>query len=324
MKRQKQDLAEPNHKYNAQKVASMLNMKWDPKNPQEGAFAVNFMGMKRYFAFNEEDLKKMPYVFQQLLEKLNKGVDFHYTKMLNQARVTIMFPVATGVPFVFRYKEPTLVHFQGKAKASIQYPSQEKKDYSANMEKEIQFTFARNMDGSVGFLDTVSNQFASAGVVNKLQLNIPLKTQVEIQSGKVRMHLEALKPEMDTTIAHFSVWPYSANQNKDAQVPVALDAKTKLVNRQQKVSSMDARFGVEAGIPFQLQGYSYSKDYRNFGSMFSGHNLLENIAQAVYQKDVAQTHYNLRYLGKNSKNNKGFTITAAYGESLQNVYLGKY
>lgn len=300
------------HKFSGSAIDQMLNIKRDPQDPLEAAVFFRFFNEERYLTFSEDDLNQLPQTMRQYITNLASGVDIHYTKVLNQARISIMFPVAMGMPFIYKYKEPTVFHVEGKAKSQVQFPSNEQKQMSTKMEAEFQYTYARNIDGNVGFLDTLANQYASVGVINKLQITIPVKIQLEIQSGLLKLQIDQLHPEQDTTIVHFSVWPYTANQKKDTLVPVSQDPTTIPIARSSKVSSIDTKFGQTASYVYQLQGYSYSTDYRNFASMFPYPDLMSNILTIFYQNDQALTHYNFRYLGKQSQN-KRLSLTVAYG-----------
>ncbi|CAH2060949.1 unnamed protein product, partial [Iphiclides podalirius] len=298
-----------NHKYSAEKIAQMLNINRNDEEPLAGSFEVNFMNQDRYFAFGESDLKELAQSIKEYAKQLEKGMDKHYTKVLNQAQVSVMFPVATGMPFIFKYKEPTVVHIQSKA--TTQFNLQSEKEYSGSIDKTIHFTYARNIDGSVGFLDTLANQHASAGVINKIQLYIPIKMQIQMKRGEIKVDVSPLEPEQDNTIFHYSAWPYTANQKKDTLTPISQDPTTKLVSRSNKIVSLDAKYGQQVGVVFQLQGYSYSNDFKNVIDKFKWDNLVSSMASAIYQKDVAQTHFNFKYLGKQSKN-KAISFTAVY------------
>lgn len=322
---QQKPRSEPNHKYSANKISEMLNIKYDHQEPLEAGLNINFMHQERYFTLNENDLNKLPITIRDLITNLKQGVEKHYTKVLSQAEVSVMFPMAMGVPFIYKYKEPTVLHVQGKVQGNINL-AKKTNDLSGSIHKEIQITYARNIDGSVGFYDTLADKYASVGIINKAQLYIPVKLEMQIEPGKVKMQLSPLRPEQDTTIAHYSVWPYSASQKKDSLVPVSQDPATKVINRKNKVNSIDYRFGQSAGVHFQFQGYSYSKDYTNVAGMIRSKDLLSNIASMLYQRDIALTHYNFKYLGKQSSS-KGVTVTAAYDavynqkQSNQNPFI---
>lgn len=308
--KQQKPKSEPNHKYTASKISELLKIKYDSQNPLEGDFNMKFMQLERYFTFNEDDLKKLPIIIKDLITNLSQGIEKHYTKVLTQAQVSVMFPTAMGMPFVYRYNEPTFLHVQGNVKGDIDL-SKQPKQLSGSIQKEIQITYASNIDGSVGFYDTLVNKHASVGVINKAQLYIPVKVDLQMKPGEVKIHLEPLRPEEDTTIVHYSVWPYSTSQKKNSLVPVSQDPATKVIKRNNKVNSVDKKFGQSAGTQFQFQGYSYSKDYTNFASMIRSNDLLSNIAIMRHQRDIAMTHYNFRYLGKQSSS-KGVTVIAAY------------
>lgn len=308
--KQQKARSEPNHKYSASKISELLNIKYDRQEPLEAAFNINFMQLERYFTLNEDDLQKLPIIIKDLTTNLKQGIQKHYTKVLNQAQVSVMFPTAMGMPFIYRYNEPTFIHVQGNVKGDIDL-SKQAEHLSGSIQKEIQITYASNIDGSVGFYDTLVNKHASVGVINKAQLHIPVKVDLQMKPGEVKIHLEPLRPDEDTTIVHYSVWPYSTSQNKNSLVPVSQDSATKVIKRNNKVNSVDQKFGQSTGTQFQVQGYSYSKDYLNLAGMIRSNSLLSNIAHMRYQRDIAMTHYNFKYLGKQSSS-KGVTVTAAY------------
>ncbi|XP_014366052.2 vitellogenin [Papilio machaon] len=310
-----------NHKYSAKKVAQMLNIKSNNAEPLGASFQINFMNQERFFAFDEGDLQMLAQSIKQYAQEFEKGVDKHYTKVFNQDQISVMFPVATGMPFIYKYKEPTVFHIMSKAKG--QYEMKSPKEYSGSMDKDIHFTYAKNIDGSVGFLDTLSNQHSSAGVVTKLQLYIPIKMQVQVKTGEVQVSVSSLEPEQDHTILHYSSWPYTANQKKDTLTPISQDPTTKLVARNNKVVALDTKFGQQVGIQFQLQGYSYSNDFKSIRNKFDWDHPMSSIASAIYQKDIAQTHFNLKHLGKQSKN-KDIKLTFAYDAYYNQKQDGQY
>ncbi|XP_032524894.2 vitellogenin-like [Danaus plexippus] len=301
---------EYNPKYSAEKIADMLNVKKDDRESSEGSFYINLLNQRRYFAFNENDVKELGIKLREYLTNL-KDVAKQYTKVVNRNQVSVMFPIATGVPFIYKYKEPVLLHVRTVTKGNVDFKDREEYRSSASINSELRIIYAENHDGNVGFLDTLGNQLASVGLVRKSQLNIPIKIDLEMKSGEAKFHLSPMEPEQDNTIAHYSVWPYSANQKKDTLTPISQDPISRVIMRPEKVAQIDSKFGQNFGSIFQLQGYSYSEDYRYIGDMLKSYNYLTSIIRMFKQKDIAQTHFNLRYLGKQSKN-KGVTITVAY------------
>ena len=74
-------------------------------------------------------------------EKLQKGINLHETKYLNQHSVEVAFPLATGVPFTYSYKEPTLMFVDVQAKGQLQ----EQKNNSG-VNTSIPYTASMNGD----------------------------------------------------------------------------------------------------------------------------------------------------------------------------------
>ncbi|RVE48729.1 hypothetical protein evm_006623 [Chilo suppressalis] len=306
----KQPKSESDHMYSAEKVAEMLNIKRNPKTPLEASILIDVMGQERFFSYSESELEQMPAIIAKYMANLAKGSEKHYTKVLNQAQVSIMFPVSTGMPFIYKYKEPVVMHTYGKIKGQVN-PSVKENEDIANIMKEVHFTFAKSIVGSVGFMDTLANKIASVGVDSKIQIYLPLKLQLQAKSGEMKIIVDSLRPDQETNVLHYSVWPYSTCQNRDALVTVAQDTNTKVVDRSKKVVSIDSKFGQTVGNIFQIQGYSYSSDYKNIGNLLKSRDILMNIVHLIRQRDVALTHFNLKHLGKQSQN-KRVVLTVAY------------
>ncbi|CAH4036684.1 unnamed protein product [Pieris brassicae] len=309
-----QSKSKTEHKYSADKIYDMFNGK---KERQAAALSmfVDLMNQQRFFALGEEDLKQLP---QQLANVLNGDSKKHYTKVVNKNKLSIMFPVASGMPFIYKYKEPTVIHTRRSGMVNL--AGNENSNTNLNMEYVI--TYAENHDGSVGFLDTISNQYASVGVVGKMQLYAPLRIQAEKKSGEIKITFAPIQPEQDINIFHYSVWPYSANQKKDTLVTISQDPTTKLTNRNSKTMAVDYKFGQMFGTQYQFNGYSYSNDYNNVINMLLSRSPLSHMVAPFNQKDIGQTHFNLKYLGKQSKS-KAMTITAKYDTLYNQKQQGK-
>ncbi|KAJ8707494.1 hypothetical protein PYW08_010746 [Mythimna loreyi] len=310
------------HKYNAQRISEMLNIKRESQRPLEGSFFFDVSNQERFFSFDEGDLTRLVQDIIDYMKEVEQGVEKHYTKVFNSNQVSVMFPIATGMPFIYKYKEPVVLHVQSKAKGKIDRDPTNRKTLSSFMDKEIQLTVARNVDGNVGFMDTLTNQLAIAGVVKKYQINVPVKLSFHMKSGEAKIKVEPLRPDQDYTIGHYSVWPFTTYQKKDTLVPYSQDPATKIVERTRKVHTIDMKLGQQTGTVFHLQGYSHSADFRNAGNLIQA---LYNMDELLGARDIALTHYNLRYLGKQSQN-KVVTFTVAYDtlyNQKQNGELGQ-
>lgn len=299
--------ADVEFKFSAKKIIEALNIKREPREPLEGALFVNNLNQQKLITFNEDELKAFIASTVKNMEQLLSGVETRFTKVLNQKQVFVTFPLAGGMPFVYKYSEPTVLSGQGKSTFKIGTGK------SGSLSNDLEFTFARNLDGSVGFLDTFGDVFATTGVINKLQIYIPAKLNTKIGTNEVKLNF--VLPEQDVNLVHISVTPYTALQKRSSVLPVSEDPATKLIKRSTKVLSTDLNLGQLSGVAFQLQGYSYSSDYKNPSNLYDA-DILTNIRNFLYQKDIALTQFDLKYLAKDTKN-KDVTYTVYFGKYLK-------
>ncbi|CAH1643962.1 unnamed protein product [Spodoptera littoralis] len=143
-------------KFSAKKLAEKLNIKPKSWDPLEGSIFLENLNQQKLITFNEADLKAFIVGLIQNAEQLLKGVDVQYTKILNHKQTYVAFPLASGVPFYFEYNEPLILSFNGNVKFQF-----EKKSNQFYVHKNIDFTYARNLDGSLGFLDMLKEEYAA-------------------------------------------------------------------------------------------------------------------------------------------------------------------
>nr|AAB03336.1 vitellogenin [Lymantria dispar] len=307
------------HQFSADKIAKLLNIKQDPLQPIESSIYYKIFDKEFFWPLDQPNIKQLVNDVFGFVKELENGVQSHYTKVFYSKQVSVIFPIATGEPFVFEYKEPVVVHLQTKLSGKINYPPTSK-DISSNIQTEIQFTFARNMEGSVGFIDTNTNQLANIGVVKKYQINLPVKINVIGQSGKFQVKLEPLHTDQDLILLHHSVWPYSAYQQTNTTTTPSHDLKTKLIKRLKKVAEMNKELGQQFNLLFKYHGFSSSNTYRNAGDFVQD---ALDFSDFMSLNDLAETHYEFTYSGKQSKT-KAVTFTAAYDVSHNLNSTGKF
>lgn len=292
-------------KFSAKELAEKLNIKPKSWDPLEGSMFLENLNQQKLITFNEEDLKAFIANLIQNAEQLLKGVDVQYTKVLNHKQTYVAFPLASGVPFYFEYNEPLMLSFNGNVKFQF-----EKTSNQFYVHKNIDFTYARNLDGSLGFLDMLKGEYAAVGVINKLQLHFPVNLNTHILPKQIKLNF--VLPEQDATLVHWSVWPYTTWQNVDSLLTVSETTATKYIERPAKVLSVDSKIGSSVGLSYHVQGYSYSSDAKELNKLFDA-DFLTNFGELLYQKDVALSHFNFKYIAKECEN-KDITLNLFYGK----------
>lgn len=77
---------------------------------------------ERFFAFNNQTIEQFPSLVKKYFEDFEDGFAYNMTKFYQQNVVTMAFPLATGLPFHYSLKTPTLMKFEFEASATT-YPS---------------------------------------------------------------------------------------------------------------------------------------------------------------------------------------------------------
>ncbi|KAH9643934.1 hypothetical protein HF086_016484, partial [Spodoptera exigua] len=253
--------------------------------------------------WTEEDWDDLDSLLKDLIEKGGQPSNenskhINFTNLLRQKQVFVTFPLATGMLFVYDYSEPTVV--------KMQMQSETNKVNVLNWNFDLKLLYARNMDGSVGFFDAFSNLYVSSGVINKFQFYIPLKGSPTLVLGNFQLvsfqlGLKIEMPDQNVNLIHMSVWPYISRYELNSPVTALQSPATKLIEGPKKVVSAPFKFGETTGTVFEFNGFSYSNDYKNPLSLFDA-DFLTNVRNLLYQKDVAYTVFDLKYLAKESQN----------------------
>ncbi|XP_026731130.1 vitellogenin-like [Trichoplusia ni] len=296
-------------KFSPEEITKVLDIKRKARQPLQASLFIDNLNQQRLFTFTERELGEFLASLLRGAESLIRGSENSYVKVIFDRRVYVTFPVAAGVPFIYSYSEPTAFIIQNQASFKFGFGG------GRVLKNDFKFTYARNLDGKVGFVDTIGDVFAYSGVVNKLQFNVPLKAS--FNAKKETYHLNFELPEEDVNLIHLSVTPYTDFRYKsNSWLASSENPSTQIIERAEKVFSADENLGQLFGVALRLQGYSYSADYKNPSwNLFDG-DIVANVQELLYQKDIALTEFNLNYVAKESKN-KAVSFTV-FLESLYN------
>nr|AWJ95280.1 vitellogenin [Thitarodes pui] len=298
-------------KWSAENIAKALNIQGWEGEPFNANFLMQAFQQQRFFAFNEEFIKSIEQNLVNKYNELTNGVNYKYTKMYNSEQFEIMFPLSMGMPFVFRYRVPTVVSVHGSVKSNGKWMASQKFGLSGNFEAVI----ARNYDGEYGFFNTIDNKIFTNGISTKCQIYFPAKYKFEIntKTGKFEMELAPLKPDTDANIMHYSYWPYAAYQKLGSQTPVSQEPETYVYRNENSMNKYEKVYGKSyTGMAFHIGAYSESTDFHNTlnGKPFD-RKISSYLCHIFAQKQIAVTDINLKYSARDSSSKK-FVATYAY------------
>nr|UJZ92574.1 vitellogenin [Scaphoideus titanus] len=203
------------------KIDKMLNMLNPEQKQVEAQLYLNVMSGKRFFAIDNHTIEMLPQMVKNAAATLRSGKNFNYTKITNRFSMTVAFPTAMGLPFVFSMQTPTMVYIGGQAQAKshpdlasgnsheIQVPQ------TVNASVEMQLVYSTRAQSQMGFVVPFSRMHYVAGVNKNIQFNIPIRAEIDIDTmnNNVTAKVMPLDQNNKQNIFEYSTEPYTAKHN---------------------------------------------------------------------------------------------------------------
>ncbi|CAB3258668.1 unnamed protein product [Arctia plantaginis] len=282
---------DPGFKFSAKHIVESLNIKRAPRQPLEGALFINDWNLQKLITFNEKDFHAFISDAEKTIENLLDGIDAQYTKTLYLKHIKVTCPLANGMPYILHYSEPAIIMAKMHAAANVK---NENNVIAGSLTSKIDFTYSKSVQSSISFIDVFGDQLAVSGVLSDLQLYVPIIINTELNGGHFKIQFEPLHGDRDVNLIQFNVVPYTGMYKRNS---VKYDVEP--IKRTTKTASTDLKFGHSAGMFYQVQGHSYSSDYKDLKKLFSD-DLFSNIGRLIYQKDIAFTQFDFKYLGRDT------------------------
>lgn len=239
-----------NDRHNFEKIEKLLEVQAEQVEELEAQIMMKIANTQRFFAFNNETLENLPKMVRRAAKSLENGHQFNATKWFNQEQITIAFPLASGFPFLFTYKTPTLMRAGGEIRVRTNPSLAQGNDdeirtpKSIDASAEIDVLYATQTDARVGFLTLFDHQRYVAAVQRKIQAHLPLKMSVNInyENEEASVQFEPLNTKNDVTLLHASSWPYTQHRHIQAAYDISRQTDTKVI-KTADTKEYDQRFG---------------------------------------------------------------------------------
>lgn len=262
--------AEPNQnkKFNFENIENLLNIQAEQVEELEAQIMMKIANTHRFLTFNNESIENLPKNVRRAAKALANGQQFNATKWFNQEQITIAFPLATGLPFLFTYKTPTLMRAGGEIRLQAKPDLAQGNDDEVRVPKQVDATaeidvlYATQVNARIGFLTLFDHQRYVAGSQKKVQVRIPLRMKFSYDADKnqASAELEPLDHKNDITLLHVSSWPYTQRRHIHAEFDSTKESETKLIqiNKQRE---FDQRYGqASTGMVIHVNA-KYEKDF---------------------------------------------------------------
>lgn len=272
----------PNSRFNFDQIDNLLDIQADQREQLEGQILMKVLNAKRMFTINNETIDQLPKAIRRAAKQLQNGYQFNCTKFYNQEQITLGFPLASGMPFLYTYKTPTLAKAGGEIRLMTTPDLAQGNDDEVRAPNKVTFSaeinvlYATQVDARTGFVSVTDNQRFVAGVQKKVQVRLPLrmKIQVDAENNQVNSEMESLD-DQEVTLFHASSLPYTQRQDIKASFDQSAHRDTQLVSIAQPkqfisrvglrstgmVLDINAKYEKQPIITDQVMGYLQARDY---------------------------------------------------------------
>lgn len=257
-----------NKRFNFEDIEHLLDIQAEQVEELEGQILMKIGHAKRFFTFNNESIENLPQAVRRAAKSLASGHQFNATKWFNQEQITIAFPLASGLPFLFTYKTPTVMQAGGEVRLQTNPDWAQGNDDEIRMPKainasaEIDFLYATQTDARVGFLTLFDHQRYVAGVQKKIQTRLPMRLtlNVDLVNDQVSAEMSPLDTKNDITLLHASSWPYTQHRHIEAAYDNSKESDIKVISVND-VQEYDQRFGqASTGMVIHVNA-KYEKEF---------------------------------------------------------------
>lgn len=308
-------------KWSAEKIIKLLNMKPNKAKQMEGQMWFNIMNTERFFTFDKQTLEQMPENAKKLVNELRNGVDLKYTKFFNHEDLTMSFPLETGLPFTFTYRTPSLIQVNGKVQArttpDIVDDSQDalRMPESLNLTAEIDAVYSVLSEVTVSFINPSTRQRYSAGYDKKVQVNIPVRIQsdIDVQNREIQTEVKPLNMEKSTKVLQTGSWPFTTRDDFLKLRPLSESEHTKEIHTN---AERETRFNFgekTTGFEFNVEG-THEKDSNQITNAYKAFMKHDMTSFLMFgQQNTSPQHYSLNViLDPRRSSSKSAKITVKY------------
>lgn len=131
----------------------------------------------------------------------------------------LALPTVFGLPFIYTYDRPALIRVEGNVKADanphISSGQSLKKPDIVNVDFDIHAVISGRIQTQLGIFTPFDHQRYSAGYNKNFQFVFPLngKMVLNIQKKQLKMELQNPGSQENVQLAHYSSWPYTAQND---------------------------------------------------------------------------------------------------------------
>ncbi|XP_046741037.1 vitellogenin-like [Diprion similis] len=309
-------------RWSPENIANILNIESDDAEQLEGRLWLNILGSQSHFAFDNHTIEQIPRMIRNAAQAAKEGKSFNRTQFSDN-EIFVTTPTATGFPFVYSLRRPTLFKIGGEVQArsnpdlahgssdELQIPS------TANVTSDIHFVYSTHIHSRIQFITPFDYHSYETGITKNFQVNIPLRIRADLdaENQHVRVELQPIQKDRDYNLFHYSTKPYTSKNDIRDIAPVVLQDNTQPIGTGERIQN-EYEFGKKStGMAFRLKASSERSSRQPMCAwlqeQMAPHDALSGFVFPFAQQTIEQTRYDLIW-DSSSSSSKSVVVTASW------------
>lgn len=243
-------------------IKDQLNIIPETAKRLEGQLLFDFMGRKGFYTFDEKMLRELPQTLVSTFGLFKEGENLNYNKLYLRQQVVIAFPLATGYPFIYTFKQPQLLQAIGQVQIKTtpdlaQMPTLEtiQNLETITINANVHLVYSTNLIGKTGFITPFNRQRYVAGLVRKVHTHIPLSLRLEInlRDRSINLKVTPIDTKKDFYLLQSGAWPFTLRKDVFDLRPAAEATDLKVIQTRKSQVFEQVLGEKTTGMAFQLQ-----------------------------------------------------------------------
>ncbi|KAK4872055.1 hypothetical protein RN001_016179 [Aquatica leii] len=299
------------NQWSSESIFRILNVNREKPEPLDGRVDFKIGGMHTTFTFSDEDIALLSQVMQQMEQQLQSKNNFQFTKFVNNHDMTISVATVTGMPSIYTFENPALIHLDGHgsvvAEPKISSEGGLRIPKNVKVDGQINVIILKKRQGQLGFVAPFESHHYLAGYERNVQLQVSLNVGIvaNIEKGHYTVEISPVHLQRDQQLLEFNSLPYIAIRNILDFQPIVSGQNTYII-KEDKPHTYQQIIGEDAtGVALQVHFENDNKlDWAWLYQQISRHDPISLLNAPWYDESVYYSNLKVAYSSKHSSNDR--------------------
>ncbi|EFA11302.1 vitellogenin [Tribolium castaneum] len=215
--KEKQAAQSANTKWSSEHTANLFNMQNEQREQLEGNLYFHVDALQKMWSFDNQTIENLLQIVRKCEQDLKNGKHIDYNKMSVNYETALSFPSAWGLPLIYTFDVPTLVHIESEMQASANpsvYSEQGlQQPETVDLEYKINAFVSGRVQSQLGFFAPFNHKRYSSGYDKNFQVVVPQisgKVHLNVENKQATLEAENTDSQKNTNLVHYSSWPYTS------------------------------------------------------------------------------------------------------------------